>query len=125
MHHPQNQDQVCQEFALESIGCIFLGSRLGRNHHLPHPPPHYVHHCQSLIITKGTLAGHEDGRRLIEAQTQVLGWSLPMLFLPLKVVLVADSIFTRNLKFHLEYTYSFERIMFVIFIHMIVLHPHF
>jgi len=53
-------NQVCQEFALESIGCIFLGSRLG------------------------TLAGHEDGRRLIEAQTQVLGWSLPMLFLPLK-----------------------------------------
>ena len=36
-------------------------------------------------MLKGTLAGHEDGRRLIEAQTQVLGWSLPMLFLPLKV----------------------------------------
>ena len=34
----QNQDQACQEFALESIGLIFLGSRLGRIHHLHHPP---------------------------------------------------------------------------------------
>ena len=32
----QNKNQACQEFALESIGCIFLGSRLGRiHHHIP------------------------------------------------------------------------------------------
>ena len=38
VHQTQNQDQACQEFALESIGLIFLGSRLGRIHHLHHPP---------------------------------------------------------------------------------------
>ena len=51
----------CQEFALDSIGLIFLGSRLG------------------------ALQGSQDSRQLIESMGHLMAWSGPMLILPLKV----------------------------------------
>ena len=46
-----------------------------------------------LVDFKGTLAGYQDGQRLIEAQTHMFSWAQPMLYLPLKVRLVAQMEF--------------------------------
>ena len=63
-----NISTPCQEFALESIGLIFLGSRLG------------------------ALQGSEDGRQLIESMGHLMAWSFPMLILPLKVGRLPDHL---------------------------------
>ena len=48
-----------------------------------------------LVDFKGTLAGYQDGQRLIEAQTHMFSWAQPMLYLPLKVMLVAQMEFVK------------------------------